>query len=306
MGLDVRALRLLLLAHQAGARFDQTITLGRQDLLLTIDQIVQTCKPFGLHINAEEAARIAFGADRFSEPLLHKLGAQITDSLDASGFEGATVIHDLNLPLPPELKEKYSVVFDGGTLEHVFNFPNALRTCMEMLSEGGHFIMASPSNNQMGHGFYQFSPELFYRVFSSENGYNLKALFLAPAFSDGVWYRVIDPAIAGCRIGYNAGFTAFSLFAIAERTKIVPIFAKPPQQSDYLVEWSDKIGKQTQSRLWFFDEAVRKQQQNGVGLKAKLSSLLPARVKHLRNLARAAKISQDPPNPTHFIPVEFS
>jgi hypothetical protein len=34
----------------------------------------------------------------------------------------------------------------------------------------------TPANNQMGHGFYQFSPELFFRVFSQENGYLLRAL----------------------------------------------------------------------------------------------------------------------------------
>ena len=94
-----------------------------------------------------------------------------TISIDASAYENATMVHDMNLPVGDELKQKFSVVIDGGTLEHVFNFPTAIRNCMEMLKVGGHFFAHTMANNFMGHGFYQFSPELFYRVFSPENGF---------------------------------------------------------------------------------------------------------------------------------------
>ena len=69
------------------------------------------------------------------------------------------------------LKNKYTLVIDGGCLEHIFNFPVAIKNCMEMLQEGGHFIGITPANNLMGHGFYQFSPELYFRIFSKENGF---------------------------------------------------------------------------------------------------------------------------------------
>ena len=77
----------------------------------------------------------------------------------------------MNLPIGDDLKRKFSVVIDGGTLEHVFNFPVAIKNCMQMLDVGGHFFVHTMANNFMGHGFYQFSPELFYRVFSPENGF---------------------------------------------------------------------------------------------------------------------------------------
>ena len=98
---------------------------------------------------------------------------------------------------------------------------------------GGHFIMTSPANNQMGHGFYQFSPDLFYRVFSEENGYQLRALFLVPTFSEGDWFKIKDPATVGARVGHNAAVEQLSIFALAQRTKLVPLFSHPPQQSDY-------------------------------------------------------------------------
>jgi hypothetical protein len=45
-----------------------------------------------------------------------------------------------------------------------FNFPVALANAMKMAKIGGHFAARTPANNQCGHGFYQFSPGLFYRI----------------------------------------------------------------------------------------------------------------------------------------------
>ena len=62
---------------------------------------------------------------------------------------------------------QFDVVYDGGTLEHVFNFPVALRNAMELLRPGGRlFTIHTCANNLCGHGFYQFSRELFYRTLS--------------------------------------------------------------------------------------------------------------------------------------------
>jgi hypothetical protein len=304
MGLDIQSLRLLMIARQMGASFDRVVTLGRQDLLMTPKQIVGACSSFGIAIDDEEANRIAFSNDRFSEPMLHKLGAQTADSLDASGFEGATILQDLNRPFPSELKEKFNLVFDGGTLEHVFDFPKALKSCMEMPVKGGHFVMASPSNNQMGHGFYQFSPELFYRVFSPENGYELKSLFLVPNFVEDSWYSVVDPREAKTRIGHNAGAIAYSLFGIAQRSDIVPMFVKPPQQSDYSAEWSHLPGKASDhSRLWFFDEITQRQVKDTGSLRSAVKKLAPKKLVQFRQALSLAMKSQKPPNPAYFRPV---
>lgn len=98
------------------------------------------------------------------EPLARALGAGNVSSCDFSGYEKATLIHDLNVPIGPEWHERFDMVIDGGTLEHVFNFPVAIANCMNLVKTGGHLLLFSPSNNMCGHGFYQFSPELFFRV----------------------------------------------------------------------------------------------------------------------------------------------
>lgn len=42
--------------------------------------------------------------------------------MDYSDRENPTHVHDLNLPVPDVFHEEYDAIFDGGTLEHIFNF----------------------------------------------------------------------------------------------------------------------------------------------------------------------------------------
>ena len=68
------------------------------------------------------------------------LGAKTLHTIDASNFEGATHVHDLNQPVPASWKESPDVVRDIGTLAHVFNFPVAMRHRLERVKLGGHFF----------------------------------------------------------------------------------------------------------------------------------------------------------------------
>jgi SAM-dependent methyltransferase len=82
-------------------------------------------------------------------------------SIDVSNYEGADVEFDLNSEqLPSDLQDRFGVVLNGGTLEHVFHVPNALSNITQMLRPGGLAVHILPMNNCVDHGFYQFSPTL--------------------------------------------------------------------------------------------------------------------------------------------------
>jgi SAM-dependent methyltransferase len=178
----------------------------------------------------------------FAEPLLRLLGAEQICSIDASSYEHASVVHDLNQPIPDALKDAFSVVIDAGTLEHVFNFPTAIRNCMEMVRVGGHLLLMTPANNFMGHGFYQFSPELFFRVCSGENGFEIMKAILCEVDAEAPWYEVVDPARAQRRVELVNCRPAY-LLVLARRVRRVPILAVTPQQSDYTALWQAPGGK---------------------------------------------------------------
>src|SRR3954470_9009219 len=179
MGLVSNFVRFLIEARKSGVQFDETLTLGRQHMTLSLEHAVALLReydlwppPGGEATFLSELQKAKWRFDVFARAL----GARNVSSMDVSDYEQATVMHDLNLPVPPELHERYDIVIDGGTLEHVFHVPIAMENCMRMAKIGGHVIIITNVNNLVGHGFYQFSPEFFFRAFSRENGFEVQRM----------------------------------------------------------------------------------------------------------------------------------
>lgn len=247
MGFDVQGVRFLLSAHHGGVRFEQTAVIGRQGLFIDPGYLQRILRRFGIANTDEEVRRLLTEANGFAEPLLSVLGANHICSVDASSYEGASVVHDMNQQIPDSLRAAFSVVIDAGTLEHVFDFPTAIRNCMEMVQEGGHLLLMTPANNFMGHGFYQFSPELFFRVCSQDNGFEVQRAIVCEVDPDAQWYEVVDPAKAGRRVELLTSRPAYLLIQ-ARRIRQVPILAVAPQQSDYTVLWEERDAMRSDSR----------------------------------------------------------
>lgn len=224
MGISLSSACFLIGEMRRGVDFSKTLTLGRQGVYMQRNQYKAVCSLLNV-----KASRQASYADEF----FTGLGAQSLDVLDASSYEGADLTHDLNSPLPAALPKKWSCVIDGGTLEHVFNFPEAIKTCIQLVEQGGHLILITPWNNWAGHGFYQFSPELFYRLLSADNGFLLERMLI---HQDGKWFSIKDPDSLGMRVE-ECGSAPTLLYISAKKLKTVPIFLQWPQQSDYSKAW---------------------------------------------------------------------
>lgn len=233
MGLTNSDSKLLFYSKSVGVSFESTLTLGRLTRYFSKERIAELQKKY---TDKRTAAAMDF-ASEYSDELFKVLEAKEYTTMDHSAYEGATLIHDLNEPVSSSQHNRYSCVLDSGTLEHVFNFPMAIQNCMKMLKVGGHFIGITPCNNLMGHGFFQFSPELYYRVFSEQNGFKVKIMFVAPLNSEQDWYKVADPAQVKGRVTL-CNSIPITLMVIAEKIANVEPFKKSPMQSDYSVAWA--------------------------------------------------------------------
>lgn len=246
MGLDVNGTKFLLFAKARGVRFDHTVTMGRQGLYLTDEAFAKNLAAFG-HPDGTDVARRLLAEDKgYAEPFLRFLGAQQVRSVDASGYEGATDVQDLNRGISG-MPSTFTAVIDAGTLEHVFNFPTALRSCMELVAPGGHFISITPANNFLGHGFYQFSPELYFRVFGAGSGFVLDHVILFEDIPDAEWFAVTDPDVVKSRVTLVNTQPTY-LAVIARRVDAAPALASWPQQSDYVALWRESQSQTGQAR----------------------------------------------------------
>ncbi len=209
--------------------------LGRQVMYVTHKEFLSQLNYF----NLAPLKRIDVDFDTYAEPIFKTLGAEKIDSLDYSDFEGASIIADLNQPISNSYYEKYSMVFDGGTLEHVFNFPQAIKNCMNMVEVGGHFVSITPANNQCGHGFYQFSPELFFSVFSEQHGFKTELIAVGAENSNGEiteWYEIVEPKKVKKRITITNSTPTF-LMVMAKKIHSTNGILLSPIQSDYELVW---------------------------------------------------------------------
>ncbi|HEY5298464.1 MAG TPA: hypothetical protein VIK59_11125 [Verrucomicrobiae bacterium] len=239
MGLNVHDIKFLLWAKKKGVDFTKVVTIGRQKLYLDVNAMQSVLSTFGMNESKNKLEAILSDQKGFAEPFFKLLGTTEADSIDASSYEGASHVLDMNQPIKENLKGKFSVVIDGGSLEHVFNFPVAIRNCMEMIQPSGHFIGIVPCNNFMGHGFYQFSPELFFRIFTEQNGFQMEKMVLYETSPMARWYEVSDPQKIGKRAEVRTRRNTL-LIILARKVAVKPLFETVPQQSDYSAIWQKR------------------------------------------------------------------
>jgi hypothetical protein len=253
MGLNINGTKLLLKLAREGVKFGSVVTIGRQRLSASKRGLQRNLDEFGFKASATDIKQANKG---YCEAFFKLLGADVVDSMDVSDYEMATILHDMNMPIPDVLKSKYKTVVDSGSLEHVFNFPVAIRNCMEMIQVGGQYIGITPANNFFGHGFYQFSPELFYRIFSESNGFSIKKMFFFIDDKNTSFYEVKDPLEVRERVILNNAYPSY-LFIWAQKETSKEIFKITPQQSDYqhIVWKKEKIAKKVER---FIPKPLRK------------------------------------------------
>ncbi|MEZ6126252.1 MAG: class I SAM-dependent methyltransferase [Planctomycetaceae bacterium] len=236
MGLDANGSRFLLHARSTGVKFDSTLMIGRQDLHIRKSDLLSLMHEYpGCCVDGADGI-IGKSNCSYADDFLRCLGAVTVDSLDHSSFEGAAICHDLNEPISDQYHGRYDVVLDGGSLEHVFDIRQAFRNCMQLVRAGGHYLGITPANNFMGHGFYQFSPEFYFRLFSEPNGFEMQTMILFEHRRNSAWYEVRSPTEVRSRVSLK-NFERTYLLVIARRVADKPILLSPPQQSDYEAAW---------------------------------------------------------------------
>jgi hypothetical protein len=96
---------------------------------------------------------------------LQSLGANSYSAVDISSYEGADIICDLSRPVAPELYSRFDFIFDGSSLDNIFNPAEALMNISRMLRPGGRVVILEHGSMFAG-PFTAFSPGWFFDFFA--------------------------------------------------------------------------------------------------------------------------------------------
>jgi hypothetical protein len=223
MGIDVHTLKFLRFASKKRT-LGRVATIGRMGLHVPKDRLKEI-----MHLSRETD----YGG--YCEAFLKaEFAAVAVESFDMSAYENATHIVDMNRPIKSDFR--YDTIIDGGCLEHIYNAPQALANISTICAEGGQILHVLPANNLCGHGFWQFSPELFFSLYAERNGYSETQVFLADVTNEDEWYEVRRPQ-NGRRVEV---VTSSSVFVMVRTVRLGEFSHQNVQQSDYVHVWNGK------------------------------------------------------------------
>jgi hypothetical protein len=101
------------------------------------------------------------------------------DCVDVDGRSG-TLVLDLNFDAAPEEHwNKYGLVTNHGTSEHILNQLNVFKMMHEFTRPGGIMIHAVPFTVHLEHGFFNYQPN-FFEALARYNSYETLGLWVGP------------------------------------------------------------------------------------------------------------------------------
>jgi hypothetical protein len=248
MGLPRPALRLLARRFKKEPFAGPLLTLGRQGVLATLEEmrgvleeegILPAALPAGMDARTNIPSWRGTWSERYASDVAFfaLLGLRDVKALDFSDYEGPDIVCDLNEPVPPELRGRFATVLDGGTLEHVFDVRQALANVSLMLAPGGTVIHIVPVNNQVGHGFYQFSPTLFFDYYKANGFERLEGFLIDETRWLGAW-DVYELPESGCaRLPQLVSATRLHCVFVARKT-VASTSGRAPSQGRYEREYA--------------------------------------------------------------------
>jgi len=245
MGLPKSAVSLLLREARRRPFSGAIATLGRQHVYATAADVARMAARHGVPLASCDAKL-------HREPSLRERGYLSDDSLyemlgfsssfriDCSDYEAPDELLDLNDPVTPShLCQRFEVVLDSGTLEHVFDVPAVLRHCCRIVRPGGRIVHLTPTSNSVDHGFYSISPTLL-ADFYEANGFALNQVLLCRLprrFETEPWqvYDYLGAARRWMPLGRLDGWIWFTFAVATAPNQWQP---RVPQQSAYDETWA--------------------------------------------------------------------
>lgn len=153
------------------------LTLAYPDILVTKQQMLTFLSEKQINVLKTREDALDIAAMHHNEELVdwccetysffEMLNCNLT-VIDFTSWTGKEIIIDLNFPIQDIYKDKFDIIIDSGTTEHIFNIPQVMINILDMLKING-FVCHNTPFSDPNHGFYSFSPT-FYIDFYEDHG----------------------------------------------------------------------------------------------------------------------------------------
>lgn len=161
----------------------RVLSVARMAVTWDADDLRGHLERLGVSYDKAVLRKIRDAGHMFStEEFFRLLGFRDYQDIDLDESERTSLVHDLNSPVPTNLHEQFDLVFENGTIEHIFDIKTAMGNIAHMVKTGGHVCHGSPLD-AFNHGFYNFSINFFHDFYRA-NGFVDLRFFLVRYASD--------------------------------------------------------------------------------------------------------------------------
>jgi SAM-dependent methyltransferase len=263
MGISTGAIKLLLEEAVVRPFSNKVLTLGKQYIYTNANLLQKIASeanfklvPTQYQINTDDGEYFTNRQFITDESFFKAIGFSSISRLDYSDYEGADMIQDLNHnTVTEDVNKQFDMIFDGGTFEHVFNINNAFACIHKLLKVGGRIIHHSPSSNRIDHGFYMFSPTLFWDYYTANN-YNIIKFYICSSSDYYSSSMTCYEYIPGCLDNVSMGFLdnkKYIIWCIVEKLASSTCNVIP-QQGLCVATWNKNQNENIQTNLSVSDK----------------------------------------------------
>ena len=175
--------------------------IGRQTIYLTVDDAHRAfyeagVTPFPCPVEIDKATGGALNANAgyiTDETFFRMLGAQDVHAIDIAAKEGANIILDLNLDLPPQYEGVADFIFGGSVCDNVFNPAGYIRNINRLLASGGRYASQEVASNNWHP--YVVLPPAWHHDYFTVNGFADVKIYVFHCSPHGWNTYLLDPPI---------------------------------------------------------------------------------------------------------------
>jgi hypothetical protein len=158
MGIAPYVAEAIIREHKFKPILGEALLLGRQTMLFSPEDALGLIRGHGLQervsldqLPIDRQTRASEGHSFIRDDAFFRLlGVEHMMALDHTAYEGAGIIHNLNLAIPENLDSIADFILDGSTLDNLFNPAMGLMNIARMLKPGGRLISVNMGSAHRG------------------------------------------------------------------------------------------------------------------------------------------------------------